>query len=214
MTREQAKEIYEMIETHGIEVIKAYGEGRTIQHLNLDGEWVDCDMPISFSNNHSFRIKPEENYTIKQNCGENRVEGGVLSVSGSVLEMHTCKECVGETVFRGKKAYCKNKNCDLPACDNFKPKEKRYHPFNNCEELIEHYQKKYKSAVGCDIYFPSLYKPCIWVRDKTEDAKGDIELITGFTEHGNVLLNGTSYPLQHLFQMYEFLDGSPCGVEE
>lgn len=104
--------------------------------------------------------------------------------------------------------------------DEFKPKnkltesQKHYRPFKDCNELIEHYQKKYESAVGCDIYFPSLYKPCIWVRDKTEAAKGDIELITGFTEHGNVLLNGTSYPLQHLFQMYEFLDGSPCGVEE
>lgn len=59
MTREEAKELSEMFKTHG-DVIKAYGEGRTIQHLNLDGEWVDCDMPISFSNNHSFRIKPEE----------------------------------------------------------------------------------------------------------------------------------------------------------
>lgn len=31
--------------------------------------------------------------------------------------------------------------------------------------------------------------------------------------HGNVLLNGTSYPLQILFQIYEFLDGTPVGVE-
>jgi hypothetical protein len=119
----------------------------------------------------------EGNPTIEQNAGENRIEGGVVSISGSVSE-------------------------------------KKLRPFKDCEELIEHYQRKYKSAVGRDIYFPSLYKPCIWIRDKTEDAKGDIELITGFTEHGNVLVNGTSYPLQHLFQMYEFLDGTPCGVEE
>lgn len=72
--------------------------------------------------------------------------------------------------------------------DEFKPKnkltesQKHYRPFKDCNELIEHYQKKYESAVGCDIYFPSLYKPCIWVRDKTEAAKGDIELITGFTD--------------------------------
>lgn len=65
MIREEAKEICEMIETHGIEVIKAYGEGKMIQHLNLDGEWVDCDMPISFSNNHSFRIKPESKYYLE-----------------------------------------------------------------------------------------------------------------------------------------------------
>lgn len=40
--------------------------------------------------------KPEENYTIEQNCGENRVEGGVLSVSGSV----------------SKKKYRAFKNCE------------------------------------------------------------------------------------------------------
>lgn len=60
MTRERAKEICDIIETHGIEVIKAYGEGKVIQHLNLDNEWIDCDMPIAFVNNHSFRVKPEE----------------------------------------------------------------------------------------------------------------------------------------------------------
>lgn len=58
MTRETAKEICDMVETHGLEVIKVYGGGKVIQHLNLDGEWIDCDMPISFSNNHSFRVKP------------------------------------------------------------------------------------------------------------------------------------------------------------
>lgn len=120
--------------------------------------------------------------------------------------VHTnCKDC-------GSKI-CALKGQNKNGCENWH-KEKQYRPFNDCNELIEHYQKKYKSAVGCDIYFPSLYKPCIWIRDKTEDAKGDIELITGFTEHGNVLINGTSYPLQHLFQMYEFLDGTPVGVEE
>lgn len=94
MNREQAKEICEIIETHGIEVIKAYGEGKTIQHLNLGGEWVDCDMPISFENNHSFRVKPEENYTIKQNAGENQIEGGVVSISGSVeKQFRPFKDC-------------------------------------------------------------------------------------------------------------------------
>ena len=65
MTREKAREICEMIKTHGIEVIKAYGEGKIIQRLDLDGEWVDCDMPVSFVNNHSYRIKPNQ-ITIKE----------------------------------------------------------------------------------------------------------------------------------------------------
>ena len=79
MTREGAKEICEMIETHGIEVIKAYGEGKMIQHLNLDGEWVDCDMPISFSNNHSFRIKPESKYYLELTYDELDVVRSSLS---------------------------------------------------------------------------------------------------------------------------------------
>ena len=152
---------------------------------------------------------PEINTDIEQNAGENQIEGGVVSISGSA-KVYTCKDCL-----RHKFCYLAEKRKDK-ACTKIslcKEAEKQYRPFKDCNELIEHYQKKYKSAVGCDIYFPSLYKPCIWIRDITEDAKGDIELITGFTEHGNVLINGTSYPLQHLFRMYEFLDGTPVGVE-
>lgn len=153
---------------------------------------------------------PEINTDIEQNAGENQIEGGAVSISSSA-KVYTCKDCL-----RHKFCYLAEKRKDK-ACTKIslcKEAEKQYRPFKDCNELIEHYQKKYKSAVGCDIYFPSLYKPCIWIRDITEDAKGDIELITGFTEHGNVLINGTSYPLQHLFQMYEFLDGTPVGVEE
>ena len=41
------------------ELKKAYKEGKTIQHMNLDGEWVDCDMKPDFVANHSFRVKPD-----------------------------------------------------------------------------------------------------------------------------------------------------------
>ena len=169
---------------------------------------------------NGYKVIPfyeEGNPTIEQNAGENRIEGGVVSISGSVSEKHTCKECVGEIVFKGKKAYCKNRNCDLPACDNFKPKkESHYRPFNDCNELIEHYQKKYESAVGCDIYFPSLYKPNIWVKSK---YCGDCQLlITGFTldDEGipNVWLTDSWITLEKLFDDLVFLDDSPCGVEE
>lgn len=159
------------------------------------------------------RNKMSESYVVEQNVGENQIESGI-SIDGSVNTFR-CWKC-GRTLPISERTdfvYASNPpKYSCKECEGIK-KEKRFRPFNDCNELIEHYQKKYKSAVGCDIYFPSLYKPCIWIRDKTEDAKGDIELITGFTEHGNVLLNGTSYPLQILFQMYEFLDGTPVGVE-
>ncbi|MBR6401813.1 MAG: hypothetical protein IKS48_00350 [Eubacterium sp.] len=41
------------------ELREAYKQGKTIQHMNLEGDWVDCDVP-GFSANHSYRIKPEE----------------------------------------------------------------------------------------------------------------------------------------------------------
>ena len=130
--------------------------------------------PVANHNaNHKacMKITTEENYTIEQNAGENRIEGVVVGISGSVA--------------------------------------KQYRPFKDCEELIRCYEKKYAIRRNA-----CLTRPIIWIRDKTEDAKGDIELITGFTKHGNVLINGTSYPLQYLFQMYEFLDGSPVGKLE
>jgi len=183
MNREQAKEICEIIETHGIEVIKAYGEGKTIQHLNLDGEWVDCDMPISFVNNHSFRIKPED---ADHSCN--------------------CKGC----------KYISLESVDEPCCDYIDSdkyeREEQTQPFKDCNELIEHYQKKYKSAVGCDIYFSSLYKPAVWVREK--DTERD-SLIVEYAPYG-VTLGGeiNRIGLQELFDNYTFLDGTPCGITE
>lgn len=41
------------------ELREAYRQGKTIQHMNLEGDWVDCDVP-GFSANHSYRVKPEE----------------------------------------------------------------------------------------------------------------------------------------------------------
>lgn len=187
MTREKAKEICEMIETHGIEVIKGYGEGKTIQHLNLDGKWVDCDMPISFVNNHSFRIKPEE---VDHSCN---CKGCRYISLESVDE--PCRNCIDSDKYE---------------------KEEQTRPFKDCDELIEHYRRKYKSAVGCDIYFPSLYKPCIWVKSK---EYGTDFLITVFDNNNesigaNVIINDMGVTMKMLFDNYTFCDGSVCGVIE
>lgn len=157
----------------------------------------------------------EGNHTIEQNAGENRIEGGVVSISGSVSEKHTCKECTGETVFKGKKAYCKNRNCDLPACDNFKPK--KYRPFNNCDELIELFQTKCASEMGCSTYFPTLYKACVWVKHK---EYGTENLIIAF-DNDNESIGGSCVFIQdiwvdmkELFDNFTFLDGTPVGKLE
>jgi hypothetical protein len=120
----------------------------------------------------------EGNHTIEQNAGENRIEGGVVGISGSAAN--------------------------------------QYRPFKDCKELIEHYQKKYESAVGCDIYFPSLYKPNIWVKSK---EYGTDNLITAF-DNDNESIGGSCVFIQdiwvdmkELFDNFIFLDGSPCGLE-
>lgn len=94
-------------------------------------------------------------------------------------------------------------------------REKHHRPFKDCSELIEVYQKKYKSAVGCDIYFPSLYKPVIWVKHK---EFGTESLITAFDNNNesigaNVIINDMGVTMKMLFYNYTFCDGSVCGVE-
>ena len=164
---------------------------------------------------NGYKVIPfyeEGNPTIEQNCGENRVEGGVLSVSGSVSEKHTCKEFIGETVFKGKKAYCKNRNCDLPACDNFKPKkEKHCRPFKDCSELIE-YWYDFTGVINCS---PKLFMPEIWVKHK---RYGTENLIMAF-DNDNESIGGSCvfiqdqwFTLQELYENFVFLDGSCIGA--
>ena len=84
MTREKIKEL--------LPVLQAYAEGKEIQYkLSPTDNWWTCEKceNITFQDDIEYRIKPEEElYTIEQNAGENRIEGGVLSVSGSVSESH------------------------------------------------------------------------------------------------------------------------------
>ena len=118
--------------------------------------------------------KKEENYTIEQNCGENRVEGGVLSVSGSVSE-------------------------------------KKYRPFNNCDELKECYKSLYKKKTGLVPIDVGLDVPYIWVKEK---GYGISQLITGFGDTVVKFSPDYTITLKSLFENYEFLDSSPCGCLE
>ena len=118
--------------------------------------------------------KPEENHTIEQNTGENRVEGGVLSVSGSVSE-------------------------------------KKYRAFKNCEELIKHHDKLFENYTGLRSIECKLAAQHIWVKEK---ESGVSQLITGFGDTVVRFSPDYTITLKSLFENYEFLDGSPCGVEE
>ena len=158
-------------------IIQAIAEGKKIQ-FSFNGEtWFDRDKNLELqticddiiSDSTDYRIKPEENYTIEQNCGENRVEGGVLSVSGSLSE-------------------------------------KKYRAFKDCEELIRCYEAKYAIRRNA-----CLTKPLIWVKEK---GYGISQLITGFGDTVVKFSPDYTITLKSLFENYEFLDSSSCGVEE
>lgn len=185
MNREQAKEICEIIETHGIEIIKAYGEGKTIQHLNLDGEWIDCDMPISFSNNHSYRVKPEE-ADLSCNCK------GCKYISLESVD-EPCCNCINSDKYE-------------------KSEEKHYRPFKDSFELIETFQKKCDEEWDCKIIYPRLYNPCIWVREKETERES---LIVEFVPYGISLGGYIDrISLYDLYEDFTFLDRSICGTTE
>lgn len=87
--------------------------------------------------------------------------------------------------------------------------EKEYRPFNSIDELTAEFVKRFQIAP------PSYALPLIWVKQKDKDER---YLITGFVkseQSGQVVKIGNGYfGLGVLFEHYEFLDGSPCGVEK
>ena len=114
---------------------------------------TDCFLKI-------FR-KPERNPTIEQNAGENRIEGGVVSVSGSVSKYRPFKNC--DELIRFYK--------DISGCYDgalFKPciwvKHKRY----GTENLITAFDNDNESIGGS----------CVFVQDIWLDMQ---ELFDNFT---------------------------------
>ena len=85
------------------------------------------------------------------------------------------------------------------ACSN-----KRYRPFKDTDELIKAWIAKRM------ITYPDLCLPHIWVRFKDCQIR---DLITGFGRAG-VQINAELVDWYELYNEYEFLDGSVCGVEE
>lgn len=161
------------------------------------------EMCVNFhhENDESFKIT-DISYA-KENLMYLKAIHYINELYSDVKEKHTIEQNAGENQIEGGVVGISGSI------------EKQYRPFKNCDELIEHYQKKYQSAVGCDIYFPSLYKPNIWAKSK---YCGDCQLlITGFTldDEGipNVWLTDSWITLEKLFDDFVFLDDSPIGVE-
>lgn len=79
-----------------------------------------------------------------------------------------------------------------------------YRPFMDSAELILEWERKTNLVIS------SLREPTIWVKYKHDDVR---RLVTCFYENSVELGNNTNpITMQKLFEMYTFLDGTPCGV--
>jgi hypothetical protein len=100
-------------------------------------------------------------------------------------------------------------------CDDYEPKtepraEKKYRPFANTDELIKVWEQNHRELYPR----PAGTMPLIWVQAKNE-YKTKL-LITGYDQRSNTVryAEGDECDMKDLFEYFEFLDDSPCGVEE
>ena len=91
-------------------------------------------------------------------------------------------------------------------CSQDELRKQTFRPFKNCDELVAFWSKNYQTG-----FRPAFTKPLIWVRLKVDKRERLIVAFgTDFVEIGN---KSKAVTLQHLFEQYEFLDGSHCGME-
>ena len=92
-----------------------------------------------------------------------------------------------------------------------KPKQD-YRPFKSCNELIAYWHKKIEAETKYKTIKNDLQVPLIWVKHKVDGRR---RIIVGFGENFvEVGVKAKPITLERLFEMYTFLDGSPCGVSE
>ena len=84
-----------------------------------------------------------------------------------------------------------------------KPIEKKYVPFENPQEFIEVWEKKYPTNKDR----PNGTMPLIWIKEKEDE---DVHLINDFYKTG-VGTSSIILSFESLFKEYTFVDGSVCG---
>lgn len=86
-------------------------------------------------------------------------------------------------------------------------KEDKYVPFENTQEFIEAWEKKYPTNKDR----PNGTMPLIWIASK--ELKNNISLITDFGDYG-ISTSCFVMSFNDLFEKYTFADGSVCGKKE
>jgi len=92
-----------------------------------------------------------------------------------------------------------------------KTAEKEYRAFASIDELTTEFVKRFKTKT------PSYAYPLIWVKSSKKD-NNDRYLITGYVDNEDykqlVAIDNKYYSLCVLFENFQFLDGSTCGVKD
>lgn len=145
------------------------------------------------------------------NTGDNmyrfKAQGSEYNLAYLVERQENCCRC-GHAMC--SLAGTKEKDKKVKTCEYYEPKNK-YRPFQDTNELIDcWYEKKFPSCPGFARFSSVLTAPSIWVRKKNCTAMSDF--ITSYYG-GGVRVCNEYKTFVELFDGYEFLDGSPCGVE-
>lgn len=90
------------------------------------------------------------------------------------------------------------------------PKEEKLRPYRDIEELKQDFSKRYNSYTDWNGKVNPMYSPLIWVKSK---RTGYQRLITAYSKD-IIQLGSLSICLQDLFEDFEYLDGTSCGIKE
>lgn len=191
------------------ELREAYKQGKTIQHMNLDGDWVDCDMPVSFVANHSYRVKPEEKKVKQDEIEELEYKLTVQTEFHKGNTIYYRNKTIDDSEWHpfSKATACKDYHFDF---DTYEYKygeleDTLYRPFKDTNELIAYWDKHYDNGNR-----PEYTMPLIWVKGK---ETGNVYLITGYEDNIYVCLSDDRWlSMKELFRQYKFLDGKCCGM--
>ena len=195
----------------------AWKQGKIIQGRlggKLRHDWMDIENPC-WLDGYEYRVKPDDKFKLIQHSDTNKLElvsADVRTEDDEVVCYGTKEECTYHMV----RHYCNKCNkqdaspCPYDYCTGFVSK-KKWRPFKDIQELKDTWDDKQGLQQGLRLVYPELVEPVIWVREKQSSIS---RMVRDFDYNRGMVHIGHWCSLEYLFNTFEFLDGTPCGVEE
>lgn len=134
-----------------------------------------------------------------------RVEyyGKIGSIGSIEVESYSCR-------FHKKDKYCYGLFYLVK-----EPKEKKFRPYSNPEEMIEDFKRRYNAYGG----WSGKDNPMIWIKSKTTGFR---HLVTDYGDNDNcghcnkscIWIGTLPINFKELYENYTYLDGTPCGIND